>query len=84
MDKFVAITNAPHVVAQIGYTHGYNLKTQAYSALATRTLFAVIVNCDFSDHDGVSVRVRDTSVIRMGRGEARLNLNILKHLIYMR
>jgi len=26
MDKFVAITNAPHIVAQIGYTHGYNPK----------------------------------------------------------
>ena len=42
MDKFVAITNAPHIVAQIGYNHGYNLKTQAYPALATHTLFAVI------------------------------------------
>jgi len=46
MDKFVAITNAPHVVAQIGYTHGYNVKTQAYPALATRTLFAVSGHAD--------------------------------------
>jgi len=43
MDKFVAITTAPHVVPQIGLHPWLQPQTQAYPAWATRTLFAVIV-----------------------------------------
>ena len=41
-----------------------------------------ITNCDISDHDGVSVTVRDASAPDTGKGEQKLNLNILNHPIF--
>jgi len=38
-----------------------------------------IINCDFSDHDGISVTVRDTSAPNTGKGERKLNINILNY-----
>ena len=43
MDKFVAITTAPRVVAQIGLHLWQQPQTQGYPARATRALLAVNV-----------------------------------------
>jgi len=41
-----------------------------------------IINCDFSDHNGISVTVQDTSAPNTGKGEQKLNINILKYLSF--
>ena len=41
-----------------------------------------IISCDISDHDGVSVTIRNASEPDTGRGEPKLNLNILNHPIF--
>ena len=38
-----------------------------------------MVNCDLSDHDGVSVTIRNASTPEAGTGERSLNLKILNH-----
>ena len=41
-----------------------------------------IISCDISDHDGVSVNIRNASEPDIGKGEPKLNLNILNHLLF--
>lgn len=41
-----------------------------------------IINCNVSDHDGVSVNIRDASAPDTGKGEPKLNLNIMNHLMF--
>jgi len=40
------------------------------------------INCDFSDHDGVTVTVREASVAETGNGEVKLNRNIMRHPLF--
>jgi len=40
------------------------------------------INCDFSDHDGVTVTVREASAAETRNGEAKLNRNIMKHPLF--
>ena len=40
------------------------------------------INCDFSDHDGVAVTVREASAAETGNGEAKLNRNIMRHPLF--
>jgi exonuclease III len=41
-----------------------------------------IINCDISDHDGISVTIRDASAPDTGKGEQKLNLSILNHPLF--
>ena len=41
-----------------------------------------MINCDFSDHDGVAVTVREASAAETGTGEAKLNRNITRHPLF--
>ena len=41
-----------------------------------------IINCNVSDHDRVSVNIRDASAPDTGKGEPKLNLNIMNHLMF--
>ena len=41
-----------------------------------------IINCDISDHDGVSVNIIDATAPPVGKGEQKLNLNIVNHPIF--
>ena len=40
------------------------------------------INCDFSDHNSVSVNITDASAPATGKGERKLNLNILNHPLF--
>jgi len=40
------------------------------------------INCDFSDHDGVAVTVREALAAETGNGEVKLNRNIMKHPLF--
>jgi len=40
------------------------------------------INCDFSDHDGVAVTVREALVAETRNGEAKLNRNITRHPLF--
>ena len=41
-----------------------------------------ILSCDFSDHDGISVIIRNASAPSTGKGEQKMNLNILNHPLF--
>jgi len=41
-----------------------------------------VTNCDISDHDGVTVFVRDPAAPAVGGGEPRLNLDIINHTLF--
>ena len=43
-----------------------------------------IISCDVSDHDGVSVMVRNSSAPEAGTGEQKLCLKILNHQVFKR
>jgi exonuclease III len=41
-----------------------------------------IINCDISDHDGIAVKVRNATAPDTGKGEQKLNLNIIQHPLF--
>ena len=41
-----------------------------------------MLNCNLSDHNRVSVMIRDTSMPAVGMGEKKLNLKIINHKIF--
>jgi exonuclease III len=41
-----------------------------------------IINCDISDHDGIAVKVRNATAPDRGKGEQKLNLNIIQHPLF--
>jgi len=41
-----------------------------------------IINCNFSDHNGISAVIQDTSAPKIRKGERKLNINILNHLAF--